>query len=64
WIGRSTFRTWAKEVYFQCNHSLLKLCSNSYPSQLTYQEVKNVRLLSHNRFIVNRSRIGRKVYSI
>ena len=51
-IGRSTFRTWAKEVYFQCNHSLLKLCSNSYPSQLTHQEVKKMhRLLSDSRFI-------------
>lgn len=51
-IGKSTFRTWAMESYFKCNHSLIKLCSNAYPSQLTYQEIKKMyRLLSDARFI-------------
>lgn len=51
-LSKSTFRTWAMETYFKCNNSLIKLCSNAYPSQLTYQEIKKMhRLLSDSRFI-------------
>jgi len=51
-IGRSTFRNWAKETYFKCSHSILKLCSNNYPSQLTFQEVKKM-YNNFSRFILS-----------
>ena len=50
-ISISTYRTWAKEVYFKCNNSLLKLCKNSYPHQLTYTELKKMhRMLLDRQF--------------
>lgn len=51
-ISKSAFRVWAMETYFKCNHSIHKLCSNAYPSQLTYEEIKKMhQLLSHKSFI-------------
>ena len=51
-IGQSTYRAWAMETYFKCNNSLLKLCNNAYPQQLTYKEIKKMyRLLSDSKHI-------------
>jgi len=50
-ISVSTYRTWAKEAYYKCNNSLLKLCSSSYPQQLTIEELKKMhRMLLDKRF--------------
>lgn len=52
-ISQSTFRAWAMEVYFKCDHSVAKICSNNYPQQLTYKEVKKMhRLLSDHRYMM------------
>jgi hypothetical protein len=44
-ISHSTYRIWAMEVYFKCNHSLSKLCNNSYPQQLTVKEIRKMHKL-------------------
>jgi putative transposase len=51
-ISRSTYKTWAMEVYFKCGQSLSKLCSNAYPQQLTAKEVHKMhRLLSDEKYL-------------
>lgn len=46
-IHRSTYRVWAMETFFRCGHSVVKLCSNAYPQQLTVYEVQKIhRMLS------------------
>lgn len=50
-ISKSTYRMWAMEMYFKCNHSISKICSNTYPNQLTVKEInKMYRLLSSPKF--------------
>jgi putative transposase len=51
-ISRSTYRIWAMEAYFQCGQSLTKLCNNSYPQQLTVNEIHKMhRMLSAKRYL-------------
>ncbi|OFY82834.1 MAG: hypothetical protein A3F72_01750 [Bacteroidetes bacterium RIFCSPLOWO2_12_FULL_35_15] len=52
-ISDSTFRTWAMETYFKCGNSVLKLCSNAYPNQLTHQEIHKMhKLLTDTRYMM------------
>lgn len=51
-IGRTTYRMWAMETYFQCGHSVANLCNNIYPQQLTVKEVHKIhRLLSNEKYL-------------
>ena len=52
-LGISTFRIWAMENYFKCNNSVLKLCSNNYPNQLTRSEIRKMhKMLTDCRYIM------------
>lgn len=52
-ISQTTFRTWAMEVYFKCGTSVAKICSNNFPQQLTYKEIKKMHsLLSDHRYVM------------
>jgi putative transposase len=51
-ITKSTFRTWAMEEFFHCNHAVTKLCNNAYPQQLTIKEIHKMhRMLVHEKFL-------------
>lgn len=44
-ISRSNYQMWAMEAYFNCTHSIAKLCNNVYPHQLTVKEVHKMHRL-------------------
>lgn len=51
-ISRSTYRIWAMEHYFKCGQSITQLCNNSYPQQLTVNEIHKMhRLLSNVNYL-------------
>lgn len=51
-IGRTTYRMWAMETFFQCGHSVANLCNNVYPQQLTVKEVHKMhRMLSNEKYL-------------
>lgn len=51
-ISRSTYRIWAMETFYRCGQSITKLCNNSYPQQLTVNEVHKMhRLLSNKNYL-------------
>ncbi len=51
-ISRSTYRMWAMEAFFKCNHSVANLCNNAYPHQLTVNEVHKMhRLLTNEKYL-------------
>ena len=51
-ISKSTFRTWAMEEYFKCNHAMTSVCNNAYPQQLTIREVHKMhRMLINEKFL-------------
>jgi putative transposase len=51
-IAKSTFRTWAMEEFFHCNHAITKLCNNAYPQQLTIKEIHKMhRMLVNEKFL-------------
>lgn len=51
-ISATTYRMWAMEVFFKCNHSVSKLCNNAYPHQLTVKEIRKMyKLLSNPKLI-------------
>lgn len=52
-ISESTFRAWSMETYFKCGSSIMKLCSNAYPNQLTHQEIHKMhKLLTDTRYMM------------
>ncbi len=51
-ISKSTYRIWAMEHYFKCGQSITQLCNNSYPQQLTVNEIHKMhRLLSNVNYL-------------
>ncbi len=48
-ISYPTYLNWSRQVKHKCINSLLKICTNNYPQQLTISEVKKMESLLEDR---------------